>query len=78
MHPPGNDFSCPVEVALEDLANLIGLVCRGEGGVIGIGKDVMAGVRAHAAMNTTDKRTYQLAAQLLAHPVNQGLGVVGS
>ena len=59
-------------------SNLIGLISGRIGGIIGIGQDVMTGIRAHAAMNAANQRTHHLASQLLTHPFHNRIGFVGS
>jgi hypothetical protein len=63
-------------MALEDLPDTIGLVSRRIGGIARIGQDVMAGVRAHSAVDAGQKGTGHLPVQLLTHPIYDFLGLL--
>ncbi len=66
----------PVDAALEDAADLIGLVGRRHRRVVGAGERVVARLGAQAAVDAATERCRQRARQPFAHQLDQLLGVV--
>ena len=53
-------------MALEELTYLVGLVCRGIGGIVGIGLYIMAALRAHPAVDASRERSGHLPVDLFS------------
>ncbi len=81
LDPPGGDPAGPVEVALEDLADLVGLPDGRHGRIVRAGQEIVTGLGAEAAVDAGGQRDRQrtgnAAAEQIEEPARVVAGFVG-